>query len=115
MLAISRLRWRYIIPVALMLVALAVSLVFTLATRAKSSHAASPDSLSITQISSDPYTNADSQHQTEVEPDTFSAGKTIVSAFQVGRFFNGGASNIGWATSTDAGKTWTHGFLPDTT
>ncbi|HZT99005.1 MAG TPA: hypothetical protein VFA10_05060, partial [Ktedonobacteraceae bacterium] len=36
----------------------------------------------IVQISSDPFTNADSQHKTEVEPDTFAFGNTIVSAFQ---------------------------------
>ncbi|MDE3230830.1 MAG: exo-alpha-sialidase [Chloroflexota bacterium] len=67
------------------------------------------------RISTDPYTNTTSQHQTEVEPDTLSAGSTIVSTFQVGRFFNGGASNIGFATSTDGGATFTHGFLPGTT
>ena len=70
--------------------------------------------VAITQISSDPYTNPTSQHRTEVEPDTLSAGSTIVSAFQVGRFFNGGASNIGFATSTDGGHSWTNGFLPST-
>jgi hypothetical protein len=42
-------------------------------------------------------------------------GSTIVSALQVGRFFNGGASNIGFATSTNGGKSFTNGFLPDTT
>ena len=67
------------------------------------------------QLSSDPYTNATSQHRTEVEPDTFAFGSTIVSAVQVGRFFNGGASNIGFATSTNGGKSWTDGFLPATT
>jgi len=67
------------------------------------------------QISSDPYTNTTSQHKTEVEPDTFSFGSTIVSAFQVGRFFSGGASNIGFATSTNGGKAWTSGFLPGAT
>lgn len=67
------------------------------------------------QISSDPYTNSDSQHKTEVEPDTFAHGSTIVSAFQVGRFFGGGASNIGFATSTNGGLSWTQGFLPATT
>jgi hypothetical protein len=67
------------------------------------------------QISSDPYTNGTSQHKTEVEPDTFSFGSTIVSAFQVGRFFNGGASNIGFATSTNGGRSWASGFLPGTT
>jgi hypothetical protein len=67
------------------------------------------------QISSDPYTNTISQHKTEVEPDTFSFGSTIVSAFQVGRIFDGGAANIGFATSTNGGKAWTSGFLPGTT
>src|SRR5512136_981286 len=69
----------------------------------------------LVQISSDPYTNTTSQHRTEVEPDTFASGKTIVSAFQVGRFFDGGSSNIGFATSTNGGKSWTQGFLPGTT
>jgi BNR repeat-like domain len=70
---------------------------------------------SLTRISTDPYTNPDSVHKTEVEPDTFAFGDTIVSTFQVGRFFNGGATNIGFATSTDAGKHWRHGFLPGIT
>jgi hypothetical protein len=67
------------------------------------------------KLSSDPYSNSGSQHATEVEPDTFAFGSTIVSAFQVGRFFGGGASNIGFATSTDAGGSWTNGFLPGIT
>lgn len=70
---------------------------------------------SLAQVSTDPYTNATSQHRTQVEPDTFAHGLTLVSAFQSGRFFDGGSSNIGWATSKDAGATWTHGFLPGTT
>ncbi len=69
----------------------------------------------LTQISSDPFTNADSNHKTQVEPDTFAFGNTIVSVFQSGRFFDGGASDIGWATSTNGGETWTHGFLPNAT
>jgi len=69
----------------------------------------------LTQVSTDPYTDAQAQHRTEVEPDTFSAGTTIVSAFQVGRVSGGGASNIGWATSTNSGATWTRGFLPGIT
>jgi hypothetical protein len=69
----------------------------------------------LTQVSTDPYTNAASQHRTEVEPDTFSFGSTIVSAFQVGRIFGGGAANIGWARSGNGGATWTRGFLPGTT
>src|SRR3954447_16284123 len=69
----------------------------------------------LTRVSSDPFTNTTSQHRTEVEPDTFAAGNTIVSAFQVGRFVDGGASGAGVATSTNGGSTWTHGFLPGLT
>jgi hypothetical protein len=71
--------------------------------------------VTLTQISSDPYTNTTSYHATQVEPDTYSSGSTIVSAFQSGRFQDGGASNVGWATSSDGGTSWTHGFLPGTT
>jgi hypothetical protein len=71
--------------------------------------------VALTRVSTDPYTNAASQHRTEVEPDTFSFGSTIISAFQVGRVFGGGAANIGWATSTNGGATWINGFLPGTT
>jgi BNR repeat-like domain len=68
-----------------------------------------------TLISNDPYVNTTSQHKTQVEPDSFAYGNTIVATFQTGRFFDGGASNIGWATSTDAGVHWTTGMLPGTT
>ncbi|MFL6055113.1 MAG: hypothetical protein ACJ72W_19705 [Actinoallomurus sp.] len=71
--------------------------------------------VALTQVSTDPYTNTTSQHRTEVEPDTFSSGSTMVSAFQVGRFFDGGASGAGFATSTNGGSTWTRGFLPGIT
>ncbi|HXM58944.1 MAG TPA: sialidase family protein [Candidatus Dormibacteraeota bacterium] len=71
--------------------------------------------LTLTPISSDPFTNTTSQHATQVEPDTLSNGSTIVSAFQSGRFTDGGSSDIGFATSTDGGSTWTHGFLPGIT
>ena len=73
------------------------------------------------QISADPFTHttctasATTNHQTEVEPDTFSSGSTIVSAFQVGRIYDGGACAIGVATSTDNGATWTSGLLPGIT
>jgi hypothetical protein len=67
--------------------------------------------VSLVQISHDTFTNATSQHATEVEPDTFAFGNTIVSTFQVGRFFDGGGSDIGFATSTDGGSSWASGFL----
>jgi hypothetical protein len=67
------------------------------------------------QLSTDPYMNAGTQHQTEVEPGTLAFGNTIVVAFQAGRGYTAGSSNIGWATSSDSGKTWKQGFLPDIT
>jgi hypothetical protein len=71
--------------------------------------------VAVTQVSHDIYTDAQAQHNTEVEPDTFAFGSTIVSAFQVGRVSGGGSSNIGWARSGDGGATWTHGYLPGIT
>jgi hypothetical protein len=67
------------------------------------------------QISSDPFTIAPGQHSTEVEPHMLSNGTTLVATFQVGRITPGGATAIGWATSTDGGATWTHGSLPGLT
>ena len=67
------------------------------------------------QISTDPFTNPTSQHATQVEPDTYSFGSTVVAAFQSGRFFDGGSSDIGFGTTTDGGATWTAGFLPGIT
>src|SRR5271165_2746509 len=69
----------------------------------------------LTQISSDPYTVSPGQHATEVEPHVLANGNTLVAAFQTGRIAPGGATDIGWATSTDGGTTWTHGFLPGLT
>ena len=83
--------------------AAAVALVLSLAAGA---------SISIVQIAADPFTNASSQHKTIVEPDTFGWGSTIVAAAQFGRFTDGGASDIGWATSTNAGASWTSGVMP---
>jgi hypothetical protein len=69
----------------------------------------------LAQLSSDPYAGDLSQHQTQVEPDAASYGSTIVAAFQVGRYYTSGARNIGWATTQDAGASWTSGFLPGIT
>jgi hypothetical protein len=69
--------------------------------------------IQVAPISADPFTNTTSQHATELEPDTFSDHGTTVSAFQVGRFFNGGASDIGWTRTV--GATTTGGFLPGMT
>ncbi len=71
--------------------------------------------VSLTQLSEDTFTDTPSQHATEVEPGTFSYGSTIVSAFQVARIYGGGGADIGFATSTDGGTTWTNGYLPGIT
>src|SRR5438270_13741188 len=102
----SRFRW-------LIFATLVLALAFSFALR--STVTAATPGVALLQLSSDPYTNTTSQHQTEVEPDSYSNGATIVAATQVGRFNDGGASNIGWATSTDNGATWQKGFLPGTT
>jgi len=67
------------------------------------------------QLSVDTFTNTSSQHATEVEPDTFAYGSTIVTTFQVGRIFGGGSSDIGFATSTNGGVSWVRGYLPGVT
>ncbi|HEY3003864.1 MAG TPA: sialidase family protein [Kribbellaceae bacterium] len=69
----------------------------------------------LVEVSSDPYTVKKAQDATEAEADTYHWGSNVVSTFQVGRYAGGGAVNIGWATSTDAGATWQHGFLPGIT
>src|SRR3981081_4311908 len=73
---------------------------------------------SLARISVDTFTNTDSTHKTEVEPDTFAWGNTIVSAFHVGRrpsTIGWGSADVGFSTSTDAGKTWHYGNLPGLT
>ena len=68
-----------------------------------------PDAFALTVVSTDPFTNSDSFHKTEVGPYTNGFGSTLVSVFQQGRYSDGGGSDIGWATSSDSGKTWKHG------
>src|SRR6202171_2050190 len=71
--------------------------------------------VSLTQLSVDTFTDTPSQHDTEVEPSTFSYGSTMVSAFQVARIHDGGGADIGFATSTNGGVSWTNGYLPGIT
>jgi hypothetical protein len=67
------------------------------------------------RLSVDPYSNADSQHETAVEPDSASFGNTVVAVYQLGRREGGAAANIGTAVSRNAGRTWTRSTLPGTT
>ena len=71
-----------------------------------------------TPISDDPYTDGGSahQHKTQVEPDSFAHGQTIVALTQSGRWYGGGgSSNLVFSTSQNGGRTWTTGGLPGTT
>jgi len=90
----------------LFLLVLGVGIVFT---------AFAPAQVTLTQLSEDTFTDPASQHLSEVEPGTFSWGSTIVTAFQVARIYSGGGADIGFATSTDGGTTWTNGYLPGLT
>ena len=74
-----------------------------------------PATVPLVKLSTDTFSNASSQHATEVEPDSFSFATTIVAAFQVGRISSGGASDIGFAVSSNAGIGWQNGFLPGLT
>lgn len=76
---------------------------------------AEADPAGLTRIITDPFSNSTSKHATAVEPDTFAFGNTFVATAQTGRFFNGGASGIGYATTNDGGATWTSGVLPNIT
>lgn len=70
----------------------------------------------LVRISSDPMSNAGSQHATEDDPSTYARGSTVVSVFTQGLFANGsGAAGIGFAASVNGGRTWTHGSVPGIT
>ncbi len=95
------------IALALLVLALACTTV-----RPAPAHAASR----LVQLGDDPYTSVSpSLHKTAFEPAAAAFGSTMVTAFQVGRFVDGGSTNIGWASSSDYGQHWRTGFLPSTT
>jgi hypothetical protein len=71
----------------------------------------------------DPFADAVGYHASAVEPSTYAwpnparAGflqnkSTIVAVEQVGRVYDGGASDIGYEVSFNGGQTWKHGELP---
>src|SRR4249919_2271210 len=78
-------------------------------------------SVGLTWVSADLFTygpavdGAPVGHATEVEPDTFAHGATVVGAFQVARVFDGGGVDIGVARSGDGGRTWSSSFMPGMT
>src|SRR5438270_11142792 len=67
------------------------------------------------QLSSDPYSNGMGQYQTEVEPDTYSYGSTILATFKVGRYRDISIGSIHWANSEDGGSSRQYGFMLGTT
>ena len=67
------------------------------------------------RLSRDPYTNQESQHETQVEPDSLTFGRTTVATYQVGRRFDGAATNIGFSVTADDGRTWRSGLVPGLT
>jgi BNR repeat-like domain/RTX calcium-binding nonapeptide repeat (4 copies) len=79
---------------------------------ADSADLVAPDCETIARVVARDHYQAPAQHATIAEPDTFAFGNVVVSAFQSGRFRDGGAVNIGWATSRDGGRTWRTGLLP---
>src|SRR6202790_4683229 len=99
-------KYSFICSRALCRVVLATGMVFTAFAQAQ---------VTLTQLSEDTFTDTPSQHATEVEHSTFSYGLTIVSAFQVVRIFGGVGADIGFATSTNGGVSWTNGYLPGIT
>ncbi|MEV1000868.1 sialidase family protein [Nonomuraea sp. NPDC050202] len=70
------------------------------------------EAVPLTELASDAYANSTAQYGTSAGPDTYQWDSTIVTAQQAGRFHDGGASGITFATSTDNGGTWTKGTLP---
>jgi hypothetical protein len=67
------------------------------------------------RLSVDSSADPQGQHETAVEPDDAAWGSTVVATYQLGRFASGGAANIGFAVSHDAGRTWQRGVLPSLT
>jgi len=73
-----------------------------------------PPTFKLVKLSSDTLTNPGAQHASELETSSFSFGSTIVSSFVVARGTGGdhpGDGDVGFATSIDAGATWTSGYL----
>jgi hypothetical protein len=108
----SQIRRQTALPACVFTLTLALGL---LRAHAQDATEPAPAAVTLTQISSDPFTVAPGQHATEVEPHVLANGNTLVAAFQTGRIAPGGSTAIGWATSTDGGTSWSNGFLPGLT
>jgi hypothetical protein len=69
----------------------------------------------VVRVATDATADSGAQHATQVEPDAAAMGATVVTVFQSGRFFEGGAAAIGFAASRNGGRTWSSGLLPSLT
>jgi hypothetical protein len=78
------------------------------------SGAAAPKLDGLKQVSRDNIADGFALHRSVVQPTIAADGTktTLVSAFEVGRIFDGGSSAIGFATSRDGGKGWKDDLLP---
>lgn len=102
----ARVALKFLAPVALV-----VAFVLPLA-----SAGASPVS-DLKAVSQDKIVDGLGLHHSETQSSLASAvgSQTLVSAFEVGRVFDGGSSAIGVSTSTNGGKSWgDRGLLPNT-
>ena len=87
---------------------------FALAAVLAAATAAPASAVGVTQIHTDPFTNAPASTRPRSSPTPSPSGHTIAT-FQVGRFFNGGASDIGLRAPPTAARRWTQDFLPGLT
>jgi hypothetical protein len=104
--------WRFLFA-SVVVLSLGMAVVAVYAQDARD-HQEAP-AFTLMRVSADPFTVPPGQHATEVEPHVLANGATEVAAFQTGRIVGGGGTAIGWATSSNGGSTWTHGFLPGLT
>ncbi len=84
---------------------------------------AAPPPVPLVKVLADPFEDGLGYHGSAEEPSIFAArnparaggladSSTIVATEQVGRIYDGGASDIGYQVSVDGGKSWKHGELP---
>ena len=70
----------------------------------------------LTRVSAEPFTNAPASTRRRSSPTRSPPARPSSPPIQVGRFFDGGATDIGYARSTDGGATWdVSSFLPGLT
>jgi len=85
---------------------------------------AAPPPVNLAKVLNDPFEDGQGYHGSAEEPSIVAArnparakgdlanNSTIIATEQVGRVYDGGASDIGYEVSVDGGKSWKHGLLP---